>query len=328
MNRHGDCRLPIPLATATEGILIMAQTNGTIKEAALDYLTLTFKPGWNREAARARAVAVQKTEDEDGEPSAPFRLHGYVGVAHGRVAWGDRHDGSILQLAGATAELEASVFLPLASHVSRVDMAVTVHLPDKSLDPAKEGYASGLAFQPTHGKPPIYDYRERSDGGKQLSIGSRTSPRYGRVYAKFEQCKLPFYVDCFRYECELKGALAPRSAARAVGSPDRGGFVAAYVHKYFSERAVPCYFDTPDPDVRLDSYRPRTSDLSRALWLARACKPVIDKLIARGRMADVVAALGLDYSAYKEQGLPAELEDWLRPHTKDRVNPVDNDLVT
>jgi hypothetical protein len=45
-------------------------------------------------------------------------------------------------------------------------------------------------------------------------------------------------------------------------------------------------------------------------------------------MADVVAALGLDYSAYREQGLPAELEDWLRGPTKDRVNPVDNGLVT
>lgn len=303
----------------------MAQTNGTIKESALDYLTLTFKPGWNREAARARALALQAAEDAQGEPRKPFRLHGYVGVADGRVAWGDRPDGSLLQLAGATAELEASLLLPLASHVSRVDLAVTVHLPDKSLDPAKEGYASGLAFQPTHGKAPIYDYRERSDGGKQLSIGSRTSPRYGRVYAKFEQCKLPFYLDCFRYECELKGPVAPHSAARAVGSADRGAFVAAYVHKYFSERAVPCYFDTPDPDVRLDSYRPRTSDLSRALWLARACKPVIDKLIARGRIADVAAALGLDYDAYKTRGFTPDFATWLAEQGQPRVNPVDSE---
>jgi hypothetical protein len=41
-------------------------------------------------------------------------------------------------------------------------------------------------------------------------------------------------------------------------------------------------------------------------------------------MADVVAALGLDYSAYKEQGLPADLQEWLDVAAKPRVNPVDN----
>jgi len=300
----------------------MSQTDGRVKEAQLDYLSLTFRPGWNREAARARVETLQGAEDAEGERAVPFRLRGYHGVAVGRVAWGDRPDGSLLQLAGAPADLEASVLLPLASNCTRVDLAVTARVPKRLGSPVVKGYKAGLTYQPERGKPPAYSLLQHSQLGATLYVGSPDSDRRGRVYNKFTQSQQEYYAGCFRWECQLQRRLAPKAAARVLAQVDRKAYIKAYVARYFSERQVPVYFDPKAPDVALDTFRPRTSDLSRVMWLGRAVAPVVQGLIARGRWAEVQAALGGSYAEYAEQGLPADVGEWLNAAVKPRVFPV------
>jgi len=293
----------------------MSESLGTVKEAQLDYLSLTFKPGWNRESARARVHALQDAENAAGEDSTPFRLRGYVGVAAGRVAWGDRPDGSLLQLAGATADVEARVLLPLASNCSRVDLAVTAKVSDPTLNPTVEGYAAGLEYKPRRGKPPAYELLQHSQLGTTLYMGDPKSDRRGRVYNKFDQSRQEYYRGCFRWECQLNSKLAAGGARRAVAAEDRAAYISAYVHRYFTERQVPAYFDPSGPPVALDSFRPRTDDLSRVMWLGQQVKPVVDLLLSHGREADVAAALGFGRPRPMPRGLPADVVAWLESAT-------------
>lgn len=300
----------------------MSKCLGTVKEAAVDYLSLTFKPGWNRESARARVHVLQDAEGLSGEDSVPFRLRSYVGVATGRVAWGDRPDGSLLQLAGATADAEAAELLPLASNCTRIDLAVTAHLSDSTVNPTLEGYAAGVAYQPKRGKAPAYELLQHSQLGSTLYLGSPTSSRRGRVYNKFDQSRQEWYAGCFRWECQLNSQLAARGAARVLAAEDRRAYISAYVHRYFTERRVPAYFDPSGPTVPLDSFRPRTNDLSRIMWLGLQVKPVVNLLLAHGRQTDVAAALGLGEPSPTSEGLPADVGEWIASVTEHRVNPV------
>lgn len=288
----------------------------------MDWLTLTFKEGGKWEAARVAAQHALQREVADGEDEKPLRFQGYDGCQAGRVGYGTRDDGAIIRLSGSLADEGLRDLLPLASNVSRIDLALTLSLPPTWPNPMKEGFRVGPTIKPARGAAPDYQLIEHSRQGTTLYVGARTSPRFGRVYDKWKQSQLDFYRGCTRYELEAKGRLAARVAAAVAGAADRRSTIRVYVRDYFQPRGVDVPYDETDADLHLSLYRPRTSDFSRLHWLGTQVKGVIDDLRARGRDADVDAALGTNVEAIPEARLP----DWwyaqFAEKYKPRVNPV------
>jgi len=274
-----------------------------VKESRLDWLTLTFKEGAKWQPARIRAQHLVENEEQDGEDRATFSWQGYSGESCGRVRYGVRDDGALLQLSGALADDHFVHLQPLATNVPRIDLAVTVELPENHPNPVTEGYASGPFAPPGRGKPIDYQIIRHSRKGDTLYVGARTSQRYGRIYNKWNESQLDWYRGCYRYELEAKGRLGSRLAAALAGVADRGSATRAIVHDYFTGRGCPAPWTKVGGDLPVASYRPRTADLSRLLWLARQVKPVVDGLRARGRGADVDAALSTDMFAVRTWGL-------------------------
>jgi hypothetical protein len=301
----------------------MSDTRPTVKEAQVDWLTLTFKEGGPWIRAKANALALQAAEARDGEDTTPVWFKGYTGEQCGRVGILQRDDGGLIRVSGALADEAFPHLQPLASNVSRIDLAVTLRLPPGYPNPMKEGYARGPTMVPPRGAAPDYQLIEHSRKGTTLYVGSRTSPRFGRVYDKWAESQLDFYRGCTRYELEAKSRLAARLAAVVASAPDRRSTIRAVVRDYFEPRGVTVDCDDDDPDVRVSAYRPRTSDLSRLHWLSTQVKGVADDLRARGRGADVDAALGTNAEAVPGVRLPDWWYDQFADQNGPRVNPVD-----
>jgi hypothetical protein len=300
----------------------MSDQTPTVKESQVDWLTLTFKEGGKWAAARIAAEHLLARELADGEDEQPLRFQGYDGRQAGRCGYGVRDDGALIRLSGAVADEGLPDLLPLATNVSRIDLAVTLALPQNWPNPMKEGFRLGPTIKPTRGAAPDYQLIEHSRQGTTLYVGARTSPRFGRVYDKWRESQLDFYRGCTRYELEAKGKLAARLAAAVAGAADRRSTIRVYVRDYFQPRGVDVPIDEADADLHLSLYRPRTSDLSRLHWLGTQVKGVVDELRARGRGADVDAALGTNAEVVP----PVRLPDWwyeqFAEKHKPRVNPV------
>jgi len=316
--------VPYRLAMATGGLLYYVRRTANRQESQVDWLTLTFREGGKWQAARAAAEHALEREKADGCDEQPLRFQGYDGRQAGRIGFGVRDDGALVRLSGALADEGLADLLPLASNVSRIDLAVTMKLPKGYPNPMKEGFRLGPTIKPARGAPPDYQLIEHSRQGTTLYVGSRTSPRFGRVYDKWKESQLDWYAGCTRYELEAKSRLAVRLAAAVAGAADRRSTIRVLVRDYFQPRGVNVPDDETDDDVSISAYRPRTSDFSRLHWLGTQVKQVVDELRARGRGADVAAALGVNVEEYREQGPP----DWYRQMypapAEPRVNPVDD----
>jgi hypothetical protein len=301
----------------------MSDDRPTVKEAQVDWLTLTFKEGGKWEAARLAAQHALERECADGEDESALRFQGYTGSQAGRVGYGTRDDGALIRLSGGLADEGLRDLLPLASNISRIDLAVTIKLPDGYPNPMKEGFRIGPTIKPPRGAAPDYQLIEHSRQGTTLYVGARTSPRFGRVYDKWKESQLDFYAGCTRYELEAKSKLAARLAAAVAGATDRRGTIRVLVRNYFQPRGVNIPDDEADDDLHISAFRPRTSDLSRLHWLATQVKGVADDLRARGRGADVAAALGMNIEDVPPVRLPDWWYDQFGPGTEPRVYPVD-----
>jgi len=300
----------------------MSPTQVHVKESQVDWLTLTFKEGGKWQAAKVAVEDALQRELADGEDEQLLKFQGYDGRQAGRVGYGTRDDGALIRLSGALADEGLRDLLPLASNVSRIDLAVTVKLPPDFPNPMREGFRVGPTTEPKRGAAPDYQIIDHSRKGVTLYVGSRTSPRFGRIYDKWNESQLDYYRGCVRWELEQKGRLAARVAAAVAAAPDRRNTIRVLLHDYFTERGCLAPWADDDSDLHISAYRPRTTDLSRLHWLGTAVKGVVDDLRARGRGADVAAALNMDAEAIP----PARLPDWwydeFAKREKPRVNPV------
>jgi DNA relaxase NicK len=268
--------------------------NAPIKESQVDWLTATFKDGGKWQAAKIRLQGALSEEAEDGEDIRPFRFQGYSGEQAGRVGYGVRDDGALMRLSGSVSDALLGHLLPLTSNVSRIDLAVTADLTGIPVNPVVEGYKSGREAATHGGTRSDFQIIRHSRKGDTLYTGARTSQRFGRIYNKFSESQLAFYAGCYRWELEAKGKLATRLAIAVADSADRHGAIRTVVHDYYKRLGCTPPWDEHSPDLHISAYRPRTTRLSRLLWLARQVKPVIDKLIAEGHADDVYAALAVD----------------------------------
>jgi len=280
----------------------MSDNPPRVKEAQVDWLTLTFRDGGKWKAAELAAEHALDQEKGDGADESVLRFQGYDGRQAGRVGFGVRDDGALVRLSGELADAGLRDLLPLASNVSRIDLAVTVQLPPHYPNPMTEGFRLGPITKPARGSAPDYQIIQHSRQGTTLYVGNRRSPRFGRVYDKWRESQLDFYRGCTRYELEAKGKLAARLAAAVAFAADRRSTIRVLVRDYFEPRGVVAPWADDDDDMHISSYRPRTSDFSRLHWLGTQVKGVVDDLRARGRGADVAAALGVEVNSFIGRG--------------------------
>jgi DNA relaxase NicK len=264
----------------------------TIIESQPDWLTVTCTsedkvPAFRRWARRCVAwEAAAKNRERN------FAAFGYEGVACGRVRWGCRDDGDMVQLSGDVAAKELHNALDAGTNVSRIDLAVTVHLdpPDAQLEVSH--YKQFLASPSREGRRTSASLVQSSDGGATFYLGKRVSDVMLRVYNKAVESGDPRYLDCHRYELEVKGDNAVFTATTLAQSSDPGEFCHSAVFDWVSHRGVTPAFTCEQPRRLQPGFRRRSDEDTKLLWLQQSVAPTVAWLRSFGDQRRVLHALG------------------------------------
>ena len=273
-----------------------ALKNAKIAGVGFDYLRVTSKDeagaAWIVETAQALIARHERA----GDTRKKGGLQGFAGVACGPVFFGRKEGLFLLQTSGPLAS-EVIPTMPLMRlNVTRLDVQVTVELANPCPELAELiAFARLEEYKDANKKMrPAQNLRLGFGKGDTLYIGSRVSPRFGRVYDKGAESKeaAPGYV--WRFEVEFKGIVAPEVANYFIGAGYGNEALMAVCAGQFGEWKVPVPVGVPGVLVA-GSIGRREIDNDRSLgWLQAQVRPTIERLLGSVSRDEIEVALGLD----------------------------------
>lgn len=279
----------------------MSHSSTTVIESQVDWLTCaTHTDVKTHQLSKVVGRLVAEEARAKMRPR-PFRLNGYEGYAVGRVRAGWRGSAGLVQLSGQMAEDNLAEMADLADSITRIDIAVTAqtaeanpHIGGNHYDEACNHYAQG----PGRALP---SRTTDAAGGYTVYVGHRTSDFFLRIYNKEAEQRADHdergaerYHNCWRYELELKGLVAPSVALHCAATSDRPAYVQGYVYGYARAHGLEPVFGYEGDRVLLPGFRRRTDRDSRLRWFAKQVAPAIREALSQGDAEEVLDALGLD----------------------------------
>jgi len=235
-------------------------------------------------------------EQARGNKRQAWGLRGYRGSRCGRAATGSQEGSNIIALSGDLAAIELSNVVPLASHVSRLDVAVTLRLTDGDGELEARLYGEYIGGRQARGRPVKASLVQASDGGATFYLGSRSSERFCRVYNKAVESGEARYERCHRAELELKGDVGDRVAHLLLDVADRPAWCQAYTHRYLTEHGLTPPFPTSGSQTLVPGFSRRSDADTRLAWVAQQVAPTVDWLLRTGHADALERALGVSLS--------------------------------
>jgi hypothetical protein len=209
-----------------------------------------------------------------------------------------------MMLSGQDAAINWLPALALAENVTRLDLAATVSLESPFIDVARTAYGRAITDpERCLCKRRKYSYVENSAGGQTCYIGSRISDQFGRIYDK--GCESAKDAICppgmlWRYEVEFKSYRAKKLAKQMEASARAetetvAEAISHLIYTWFRSRGIPTIFDDAPPDVdwTVELEARITDDEASLKWLTVQVRPSVERLLERGREAEVFEALGI-----------------------------------
>lgn len=266
---------------------------GEVVAAGVDWITATA----NRQAgagllANVAWMTVQRAA-RNGAKLRKWRWNDYVGQATEHAAWGIREDSVCCRLSSWVACTYWRDVYQAARKVTRLDVQVTVRPeppePRLALEHGDE-CANWAQHRP---RPPKILKREGIPAGHSVDIGKGSSAQYGRIYDKYAESGDDQWVDCWRYEVEVKDRLATRLADALGAEQHAERACVVYVHDWFAGRGIRPVFSRRGGVVRL-AREGATDPVPRRLkWLTEQVAPAIAELCATGHAVEAWKAVGI-----------------------------------
>jgi hypothetical protein len=194
----------------------MEQSSWTYHSGGVDYISLT--------ASDPQAVAEMRlwwtrytiqAQSEGNDVARSSRL-GYDGHSTRAGFFGSRHDGSMLRVSGKLAAEVVERVTHAGVNATRIDVQFTARH-----DPGLPLWGAWVAVDShsLRGTKPGCNWAairhlNTFGRGDTVTVGSRQSEKYGRIYDKEMESLDPAYAGCWRYEVEYKGAHADAALAR------------------------------------------------------------------------------------------------------------------
>lgn len=270
----------------------------TVYDSGIDWLTLSF-PAGSEEIDRAmrRSELAMMALDQGRNGIKKQSVQGYDGYACYGYFSGIREDGLLIRASGREAKLAETICREenWDARCTRLDLQITVEdrggENDIGVRVQKEIAAAEAALPEKQRRNlAIYKIRGRDSG---LTIGSRTSQRYSRIYDKSLEQRHKIAPNLWRFEVEFKGQQA-RLMYKMLMQAVSGRWLALSVVKTtFELHGVDMSFVGNSEPLELPSQYRQNDDERRLNWLKSHVNRTVQELKSRGLENEVREALGL-----------------------------------
>jgi DNA relaxase NicK len=262
----------------------------------VDWLTVTGTTKKSRSELENFGLRLMREETAYGNESRPWSFKGYEGWRSGAVEVGTRSDSSIVRIAGGLAREHFTEAYHTATNCSRIDFQATV---TNGVSPQewihrqfKRAYRWSKDFQ----KKPEVRMLWSNQGTGTLYLNKRVSEQFGRIYDKGEQSLVPVFEGAWRAEVEYKGAMAFHQLKNLVGACDRRSYLYQSLHRFFNVRT--CQLELNPANIQtIVLHRPASDERRLLEWMRKCVRPSVQRLIAAGRLQEVIDSLELPKSA-------------------------------
>lgn len=262
-------------------------------EAGVDWVTATVKDRSCAGRIASLWEEIVSRETKAGGVVVGKSKLGYDGMGVNGNFWGVRDDSMMLMLSGKTAHQNFLDVYRCNVNITRIDIQVTVSLPEYD---GAWGEKAVIEAQTLRASLPNRNWARirhlRSFGfGDTVSVGSRSSDKYGRIYDKEKQQRNGSYERCWRYEIEYKGDYAKLIAAELYSPYRQHLSVAHLVRSQFEDWGFSLPIDVevvelPQTPTSVNTDQDRTLD-----WLSKQVSPSIAKLIDGGVSRETLLSL-------------------------------------
>jgi len=271
---------------------------GVIVSSGIDYISATM-PHTNSNAVKWYNLCVKYVETiaRTGLEAEYGKRQGYEGFYVGGSFVGVRNDGYFCTVSGERAQAGFDAVYSYNPHVSRLDVQTTIKLPagnGNTAQSARDAVARAnekLGGARQRNATLIEDLR----GGATCYVGSKNSLQFARIYNKETESNEEKYKDCWRYEVQLKNALATKTAEQFRKSIyTQPQHAAMFVRQWIRKRGVYAPWKAEAELEALPSVDKHSSDVeTRLLWLKEQVRPAIRRLLKLGLRDSILLALGL-----------------------------------
>lgn len=245
---------------------------GTLGEYASQLLTDAYQAGERIEAAALRDYRGQKTT-------------GLMLLSN------EKYD--LVQLSGNAARRDWWRIAAMAGNVSRLDWQCTIYEVPGSVDLAQEAWDDiNKAALPSRG-PRTFTHIHTRASGHTLYAGAPDSMIRCRLYDKHSEAPFEYPKGSWRYETQMRGKAAVKMVVDITSEENPEVHGQRLVYGTFQRAGIEPLFRPAGPPEVIHIDRKRTTDDRRLEWLRGQVGPAIKELVSRGRLEDVIEALGL-----------------------------------
>lgn len=267
----------------------MENPSWVLVSAGCDYVTATARTREGIELLKRRFDAQAAHMDREGFHVKPSRPMGYDGWQVGPWFGGARQDGFMLRVSGQDAHDVAAGLLGREVNITRLDLQATF----KAI-PSQPGWAAWCGAETERRRLAAVQcnwaavrHLNAFGKGDTLSVGSRTSDKYGRLYDKEMESLDPSYAGCWRYELEYKGDYASAALAEVFRVDDPPAKALELVSAQWRSWCVPFPAIVSRETSALVVDRQKTDVERRLEWLRRQVAPTLRELSALGYRAEL-----------------------------------------
>jgi len=231
-------------------------------------------------------------ERRKGNQLRRWSFSGFDGLTSGQVSVGQSGQGMIYRLSGDAARDNWQKVHAVATNISRLDVAATYELQKEWRDMSYVHWLEAMDYQRKHNPRMRVTRIDGGKFGRTLTIGSRSSDAYGRIYDKHAESKREEYRDCWRYEVEFKRSQAVQAAQLLADSPGRPAQAAEVASGWFRTRGC-SHIEVPTDQTLPCSSQQPSEDARRLRWLRMGVRGSVQRLIETGHKDEVLQALGI-----------------------------------
>ena len=215
----------------------------------------------------------------------------YYGKVGEHCFIGKSDAGSMVQVSSALAD---TLFRPLSragGRCSRIDIQVTATPPEGPDEYIHSAYDALKSHQRARGRPQAIEIRDTNEGAKMVTVGSRQSEIYGRVYDKGRESKQEAYAGMVRFELECKEETARGLHSWLLEDITRVHTIKAVVANYFEKRGCSMFFDEWETKEAPVGVKRTRTDETKEAWLSTQVAPTFLALCNKGKVLEALRAI-------------------------------------